>query len=291
MTVETFGPAAVQARIASIQSRFAAVAGRVQRRPPPRRPPMAPPGAAPAAAPSRLARRRLRGGARPADERAGRASAPVSGGPRPCRADRDGGRAGRPGAAVGVTADQVVGDARKYLGVPYVWGGTDPATGLDCSGPRAAGLRRPRHRPAPGQPATRPAPARPCPASPRPGPATSSGLRHAGAPRRHLRRRRQDDRGAPSPATCVKVRTSTGPRPRSAGSSRQRRRRRRCRGGPAGRRAARRPAALAAARRTGACSSRPAARYGVPRRPARRGRQGGVRLRPGRGQPAPAPRA
>jgi hypothetical protein len=39
-----------------------------------------------------------------------------------------------PAASSARDGDDVVADAKKYLGVKYVWGGEDPSTGMDCSG-------------------------------------------------------------------------------------------------------------------------------------------------------------
>lgn len=38
------------------------------------------------------------------------------------------------GGTGAVTGDQVVAKAKEMLGLPYVWGGTDPERGVDCSG-------------------------------------------------------------------------------------------------------------------------------------------------------------
>ena len=39
-----------------------------------------------------------------------------------------------PAGGAATRGEQVVAEAKKYLGLPYVWGGTDPKKGLDCSG-------------------------------------------------------------------------------------------------------------------------------------------------------------
>lgn len=39
-----------------------------------------------------------------------------------------------PEVAAGPLGDAAVAKAKEYLGVPYLWGGTDPDVGLDCSG-------------------------------------------------------------------------------------------------------------------------------------------------------------
>src|SRR5437899_4249580 len=49
-------------------------------------------------------------------------------------ADFGGVLAGAMGGDGSPTGTDVVADAQRYLGVPYKWGGTNPATGLDCSG-------------------------------------------------------------------------------------------------------------------------------------------------------------
>ena len=133
MSIETFGPAAVQARIAEIQKRF--VSAPSSATPVSTRGTTATGAASPSAGGATSAGATVGGAAQGTSDFAAALARLAESDATPASTATPSLSASTPqGRSLGVTGDQVVADARKYLGIPYVWGGTDPAKGLDCSG-------------------------------------------------------------------------------------------------------------------------------------------------------------
>ena len=131
---------------------------------------------------------------------------------------------GRAAAAPGPTGSDAVGLARSFAGVPYRWGGTDPSTGLDCSGLtqlvfRRLGVQLPRVAADQAKAGTAVASL----ADAQPG-----DLVFFGTPAHHVGIYAGDGTmvDAPHTGSTVGVHKLWGRRPRSAGCCRRRRRRR-----------------------------------------------------------------